>query len=55
MKKIFSSSGHHSVLPYMGIYLRDLTFIEDGNVNFDEKGKKIISLFSYFFLRECEF
>ena len=31
------------VFPYIGLYLKDLTFIEDGNDNFTDKNKTIIN------------
>lgn len=38
MKKLMNSNSSHNVLPYFGLYLRDLTFIEDGNTTTTDSG-----------------
>lgn len=38
MRKIFSSSKTPNVLPYVGMYLRDLTALEEGTGSFDKGG-----------------
>lgn len=38
MRELFSSSTTQNVMPFLGLYLKDLTFIEDGNANFSDSG-----------------
>ena len=41
MKRLFKSSNAtktHNIIPYLGLFLKDLTFIEDGNKNFSDTG-----------------
>lgn len=38
MKNIFANIKSPNVLPYIGLYLRDLAALEEGSTNFDNRG-----------------
>jgi hypothetical protein len=42
LKNIFRSGKYPNIMPYMGIYLRDLAGLEEGSVNFEKGGAGIL-------------
>jgi hypothetical protein len=49
-----ATNGDKPFIPYLGLWLKDMTFVEDGNGNYDAQGKPNLSKIMQYGVAACK-